>query len=86
MFNPLLSSPFLWLSLTAGLYLVAIRLKAKWPQVVLFNPLVFSIISIILILLIFDISPEIYEKNTSMLKLMITPATVALAIKLEQNF
>ncbi|CAM3593024.1 LrgB family protein [Erysipelothrix urinaevulpis] len=86
MLKPLLSSPFLWLSLTAGLYLLAAKLSKKRPKFVLFNPLVFSIISIIIILLVFDIPIEKYEKNTSVLSLFITPATVALAVKLEQNY
>ncbi|MBE9388949.1 LrgB family protein [Vagococcus salmoninarum] len=85
MFDELLMSPYLWIVLTAGLYLVAGKLNAKWPNP-LFTPLVFSIIMIILILLVTDISLETYRSGGQFFSLFVTPATVALAIKLEKNF
>ncbi|MGO2266385.1 LrgB family protein [Vagococcus salmoninarum] len=85
MFDELLMSPYLWIVLTAGLYLVAGKLNAKWPNP-LFTPLVFSIIVIILILLVTDISLETYRSGGQFFSLFVTPATVALAIKLEKNF
>lgn len=85
MFDELLMSPYLWIVLTAGLYLVAGKLNAKWPNP-LFTPLVFSIIVIILILLVTDVSLETYRSGGQFFSLFVTPATVALAIKLEKNF
>ena len=86
MLSKLATSPFLWISLTAGLYLLGGKLKAKWPLNPLFNPLVFSITIIIGILMLFNIPLETYEQGGQLFSLLITPATVALAIKLEQNF
>ena len=86
MLSKLATSPFLWISLTAGLYLLGGKLKVKWPLNPLFNPLVFSITIIIGILMLFNIPLETYEQGGQLFSLLITPATVALAIKLEQNF
>lgn len=85
MFDHILVSPMLWLTMTIGLYLLAGKLHKKWPNP-LFTPLVFAIIVIILILLVTDIPLETYNNGGRMLSLFVTPATVALAIKLERNF
>ena len=85
MFDHILVSPMLWLTMRIGLYLLAGKLHKKWPNP-LFTPLVFAIIVIILILLVTDIPLETYNIGGSMLSLFVTPATVALAIKLERNF
>ncbi|APB32102.1 LrgB family protein [Vagococcus teuberi] len=86
MLSNVIESPFLWISLTVGLYLLSARLKAKWPKNPLFTPLVFAIIALILILVFLDIPLETYKNGGQFLSLFVTPATVALAIKLEQNF
>ena len=86
MWNELTSNQFLWIALTAGLYILGGKLKSKWPNNPLFNPLVFAIIVIIVILLVFNIPLETYSEKSELFSLLITPATVALAIKLEQNF
>ena len=86
MWTKLITSPFLWISLTAGLYLLGNKLKNKWPLNPLFNPLVFSITIIIGLLMIFNIPLETYQQGGQLFSLFITPATVALAIKLEHNF
>ncbi|RGI28947.1 MULTISPECIES: LrgB family protein [Enterococcaceae] len=86
MLSNVLESPFLWISLTVGLYLLAGQLKEKWPKNPLFTPLVFAIVALILILVFMDIPLDTYKKGGQFLSLFVTPATVALAIKLEQNF
>lgn len=86
MLSNILESPFLWISMTVGLYLLAARLKAKWPKNPLLTPLVFSIVVLIVILVFLDIPLETYKNGGQFLSLFVTPATVALAIKLEQNF
>lgn len=86
MLSNILESPFLWISMTVGLYLLAARLKAKWPKNPLFTPLVFAIVVLIVILVFLDIPLETYKNGGQFLSLFVTPATVALAIKLEQNF
>lgn len=86
MWNNLLNSSFLWLSVTAGLYILGGKLRDKWPGNPLFNPLLFSILVIIFILTFFNVPLETYESSTEIFSLFITPATVALAIMLERNF
>lgn len=85
MINELIMSPFLWLTLTIGAYLLGARLQKKWP-IMLFNPLIFSIGLIIALLMLTNIPYENYEIGGKIINLFITPATVALAIKLEKNF
>lgn len=84
MFDQILTSPVTWITLTIGLYLIAGQLNKKWPNP-LFTPLAFSIVVIILILVITDIPLETYNIGGQFFNLFITPATVALAIKLHKN-
>lgn len=84
MFDLLLASPIMWITLTIGLYIIAGALNKKWPNP-LFTPLVFSIVVIILILVFMDIPLETYNIGGQFFNLFITPATVALAIKLHKN-
>ena len=86
MLDKLMTSPLMWISLTVGLYLLAARLKAKWPKNLLFTPLVFAIIMVIIILLVTGTPLETYNSGGQFIGLFVTPATVALAIKLEKNF
>ena len=85
MLDEIIASPLLWVTLTIGLYLLAGKLHKKWPNR-LFTPLVFAIVVIILILLVTDIPLETYNNGGQFFSLFVTPATVALAIKLEKNF
>lgn len=86
MLSKVLDSPFLWISLTVGLYLLANHLKTKFPKNPLFTPLVFAIVALILILVFMDVPLDTYKQGGQFLSLFVTPATVALAIKLEKNF
>lgn len=85
MFETIIKSPALWITMTVGLYLLGDFLKQKWPNP-FFNPLFFGTLALILILLIFDIPIETYDAGGQVVSLFITPATVALAIKLDENF
>ena len=85
MIDELIMSPFLWLTLTIGAYLLGARLQKKWP-IMLFNPLIFSIGFIIALLMLANIPYEKYDAGGKLISMLITPATVALAIKLEENF
>ena len=85
MIDELIKSPFLWLTLTIGAYLLAARLQNKWP-IMLFNPLIFSIGLIIILLMLTNVPYDEYEAGGKLISTFITPATVALAIKLEENF
>lgn len=85
MIDELILNPLLWVTLTLGFYLLGIRLQNKWP-IILFNPLIFSIGLLIAVLIIMKIPYETYESSGKLISIFITPATVALAIKLEKNF
>ena len=85
MLDSLLASPYLWITLTAGIYLFAARLQKKWPLPI-FNPLLFAIVVIIILLLVTNIPYETYQQGGQLIGTFVTPATVALAIKLEKNY
>src|SRR5690625_1089624 len=85
MVNAFMESPYLWLTVTVGLYLLAARLQRRWPTPLL-TPLLFAIVMIILLLLVLDIPYETYEAGGKLISTFVTPATVALAIKLEKNY
>lgn len=85
MIDAFISSPFLWITITAGLYLLAAQLQKRWPTP-LFTPLLFAIVMIIILLFVLDIPYETYENGGRLIGTFVTPATVALAIKLEKNY
>lgn len=85
MVDTLLASPYLWVSLTVGFYLLAGQMQKRWATPI-FNPLLFSIVAVIVLLLVTGIPYETYEAGGSLVSFFVTPATVALAIKLEKNF
>lgn len=85
MLAALAENPFFGIVVSFSFFLLGAMLHRRWPNP-LFTPLVFAIISIILLLLLTDIPYESYNVGGSFINLWITPATVALAIKLEKNF
>lgn len=85
MIENLLMSPYFWVSLTVGFYLLSARLKQKWDNPI-FTPLLFAIVAVIVFLLVLDIPYETYEAGGRIIAVFVTPATVALAIKLEKNY
>lgn len=85
MVDILSTNPFFGLFLTFFFYLLGAMLHKRWPNP-LFTPLVFSIICIILLLLALNIPYENFNEGGRFVNMWITPATVALAIKLEKNF
>ncbi len=85
MIERLLASPYLWVSITAVFFVMAAHLQKKFPTPLL-NPLLFSIVMIIVLLLITGIPYETYEAGGKLIAVFVTPATVALAIKLEKNY
>lgn len=85
MLNTLMDSPYLWLTLTIGFFVLAAQIHKRLP-IPLFNPLLFSIVMIIILLLVTKIPYETYEAGGKVIAIFVTPATVSLAIKLEKNF
>lgn len=85
MFETITTSPFFGLFLTGAFYLLGAALHKKYKSAI-FTPLVFSIICIIIFLMIFNIPYESYNIGGDYVNMWITPATVALGIKLEENY
>lgn len=85
MLELIIGSAYLWLTLTIGLYILAAQIHKKMP-IPIFNPLLFSIVMVIIILLVFNIPYETYQQGGQLIAIFVTPATVSLAIKLEKNF
>ena len=85
MISTLVATPFFGFMDSIGFYLLGSILykRIKFP---LFNPLVFAIICVIIMLLLTNVSYETYNEGGRYISIWITPATVALAIKLEKNF
>lgn len=85
MINTLVSTPFFGFMISIGFYLIGTVLykRNKFP---LFNPLVFAIICIIILLMLTNVSYETYNEGGRYISIWVTPTTVALAIKLEKNF
>ncbi|MBR6524997.1 MAG: LrgB family protein [Clostridia bacterium] len=68
------------LSYFAGMYL---KKKFKWA---IFNPLLVAVVLTIGVLLLFDIDYDTYNQSASYLSVLLTPATVCLAIPLYAHF
>lgn len=75
------NSVFFGVFLTIFIYQLAVKLQKKWPLPI-FNPLLISIFSIMLILTVTGIPYETYEQGASMIGNFLTPLTVCLAVPL----
>lgn len=84
MIRELTTSPFFGIVLSVALYLLGQKLHRRWP-IPIFTPLVFAIVMTIVLLLLMDISYETYFIGGQYINIWVTPATVALAIKLKKN-
>lgn len=85
MIDALVAIPFTGLFVTIFFYLLGAKLNEKWPNP-LFTPLIFAILCVMGILLLLDIPYDDYMIGGQYIHIFVTPATVALAIKLERNF
>ncbi|WP_244244742.1 LrgB family protein [Marinilactibacillus kalidii] len=72
------------LLLTISAYTLGHHLHNRWPYPI-FTPLIFSVILIISVLVVFDIDYETFLIGGDFIDMLITPATVSLAIVLEKN-
>ena len=61
---------------------VFLKKKLKWP---ICNPLLISIVAVIIFLVAFDIPYESYNAGAKYLSYLLTPATVCLAIPLYEQ-
>lgn len=60
-----------------------LKAKLKWP---IFNPLLISILLVMLFLTVTHVSYDVYYESAKYLSYLLTPATVALAIPLYEKF
>ena len=78
----LCENPLFGILLTLAAYEIAIILYNKSNKFVFFNPLLVSIVIIIAVLLIFDISYDTYNIGGQVITMFVSPITVVLAIPL----
>ena len=74
-----LNSVFFGVAISLVSYFIGTILKKKL-KLQIFNPLLISVILVILFLLIFKIDYSVYEKGAQYLGYLLTPATVCLAV------
>lgn len=65
-------------------YEFGMLLKKKW-KLAIFNPLLISIVVVIVILAAFHVDYESYEEGTRLMSYLLTPATVCLAVPLYEQ-
>lgn len=58
-------------------------LKKRWAAV---NPLLFSVLFVILVLIVFQVDYSAYQEGAQYLSYLLTPATICLAIPLYRQF
>lgn len=77
----ILNSSYFGIALSILIYFISSKIKAK-TKLEFLNPLLLTIILIIVILLCFNIDYEAYNSSAKYLTYLLTPATVCLAIPL----
>ena len=78
------NSTYFGVMISVACYELGVFLKRKWKLGIL-NPLLFAIVSVIVILLAFHIDYETYNDGAKYLSYLLTPATVCLAIPLYEQ-
>ncbi len=78
------SSSFMGVMISLVAYLLGAKLKHKFKRAI-FNPLLISIIAVILFLLIFHVGYDQYYEGAKYISYLLTPATVCLAVPLYQQ-
>ena len=81
----LMESAYFGLFLTLGMFCFA-RAVNKRAKREIFNPLLFSSVSILVLLLITSIPYEAYAKGADHIDVLLTPATICLAIPLYRQY
>lgn len=79
------NSSFFGVILSLAAYFLGMKLKKKfkWP---IFNPLLVAVVLTILVLLLTGVEYETYNQSAQYLSVLLTPATVCLAIPLYAHF
>ena len=79
------TSLFAGVTVSLVAYLIGMLLKKKFKLAIL-NPLLISIVLIIIVLVVADVDYDTYNKGASYLSWFLTPATVCLAIPLYEQW
>lgn len=77
--NVLYNSPFFHISLCVLAYFIGLKIQKKYNQP-LFNPLLIAITLLIILISITNIPYESFHTGTSLITLLLAPATVCLAL------
>ena len=85
MLSMLRESVYFGVFISLATYFIALRLKQKYKSGLL-NPLLWSIVLTILLLLVFRIDYQTYYSGAKYLSYLLTPATICLAIPLYEQF
>lgn len=80
------ASPLLHLTLTLAIFLLASKLFRKLRMNPLLNPVLLSVICIVLLLQLTDTTYDVYFEGAQFVHFLLGPATVALAIPLYRQF
>ena len=75
----LINSNYFGLILSIALFILSVRIKAKF-RIAILNPLLISTLLCIAVLVIFKIPYDTYKESAGLLNYLLTPATVCLAI------
>jgi predicted murein hydrolase (TIGR00659 family) len=78
------NSTFFGVFISLLAYEAGVQLKKKW-KLAIFNPLLVSIVLVMVFLLVFHIDYDSYNQGAQYLSYLLTPATVCLAIPLYQQ-
>ena len=80
------ASPLLQLTLTLAVFVLASRIYQKLNVNPLFNPVLLSVIAIVMILKATDTNYDTYFEGAQFVHFLLGPATVALAVPLYRQF
>lgn len=75
-------TPLLWLTITLVIYYLADQLQQRVPWIPLFNPVLLSIVSLVVLLWATDTPYPTYFDGAQFVHFLLGPATVALALPL----
>jgi putative effector of murein hydrolase len=80
------SSPLAWLALTIGIWCAADAVAAAFGRHPLANPLLMSIVAIVVLLKATNTSYAVYSSGVQLMEFLIGPAIVSIAVPLFKNW
>jgi putative effector of murein hydrolase len=80
------SSPLAWLALTIGIWCAADAVAAAFGRHPLANPLLMSIVAIVVLLKATNTSYAVYSSGVQFMEFLIGPAIVSIAVPLFKNW